>query len=410
MSPSRPLFRLALVLALGSNLLATSVAGTIEPALEPDPAVLRALARLERNQAVVLGNARVLGEFNQVARRFQLDRTGPLGRDYSIKMVWAPDRKRALFTGANHGGPHRLNDVWEFDLGALTWVLLYAPDNPRSYSGLGHDASDVRFENGVLITERGGPAVIGHTWWGITYDLPNRRLLFMNNWDTNQDAAVRQLGGDPADRYRGTPLWSFDPQRKQWELLRTPKPYPRAPFGGMLEFIPDLGGAIWHTNHWMMHATWLYQPRTGQWENLSANAATKDFASASPKTEQVGYYDPTRKIVISQRSDETFHFDVTTRQWSKVRSRPEGAEAWPNGHDAFAPMYFDPVSRHGFLVDFRTNVLWSYDPDSGRWAPLAPEGPPMPKGSKRLAYFDIDHGVLVVIDSTVVWAYRYSRR
>ena len=136
MSPSRRSFQLALVLALGSNMLAGSVAGTIEPALAPDPAVLRALARLERNQAVVLGNARVVGEFNQVARRFQLDRTGPLGRDYSIKMVWAPDRKRALFAGANHGGPHRLNDVWEFDLGALTWVLLYAPDNPAAIPAL----------------------------------------------------------------------------------------------------------------------------------------------------------------------------------------------------------------------------------------------------------------------------------
>jgi hypothetical protein len=386
------------------------VAGAIEPALATDPTVMRALARLERNQAATLGNARVVGEFNQVARRFQLDRTGPLGRDYSIKMVWAPDRKRALFAGANHGGPHRLNDVWEFDLGALTWVLLYPPDNPRSYSGLGPDASDVRFENGVLITNRGGPAVIGHTWWGITYDLPNRRLLFMNSWVTDQDAAVRQLGRDPADLYRGTPLWSFDPQRKQWDLLRTPKPYPRAPFGGMLEFIPDLGGAIWHTNHWMMLATWLYRPQTGQWENLHTNAATKDFASASPKTEQVGYYDPTRKIVVSQCAFETFHLDVTTRQWSKVSSRPEREQAWANGHDAFAPMYFDPVSRHGLLVDFRTNALWSYDPASGRWAQLVPEGPLMPTGRKRLAYFDIEHGVLVVIDGTVVWAYRYSRR
>jgi hypothetical protein len=34
----------------------------------------------------------------------------------------------------------------------------------------------------------------------------------------------------------------------------------------------------------------------------------------------------------------------------------------------------------------------------------------MPTGRKRLAYFDIEHGVLVVIDGTVVWAYRYSRR
>jgi hypothetical protein len=57
-------------------------------------------------------------------------------------MVWAPERKRALYCGANHGVPHRLNDVWEFDLPSLSWVMLYAPDLPRDYAGMGKDFSD----------------------------------------------------------------------------------------------------------------------------------------------------------------------------------------------------------------------------------------------------------------------------
>ena len=397
------------LLALPMALHAETSEGAIRPALAPNPAVLAKLAALQPNQAMLLGNAKVVGDFNAVARRFELDKTGPLGRDYSIKMVWAPERKRALFTGANHGRPHRLNDVWEFDLASLTWVMLYAPDNPRSYGGLGEDPSDVRFEDGILITHRGGPVEIGHSWWGITYDAFSRRLLFMNVWDTNKHAAVRQLGGEPEDIYGGPGLWSFDPQRQKWQMLKTLPPYPRVPMGGLLEFISELGGgAIWHTNHWQMLATWIYRLDSNQWQNLHANAATGDFAEASPQTEQVGYYDPVRKIVVVQRFHDTFVFDIANRQWQKVHSRPENVQSWPHGHDAFAPMYLDPESGHGLLVDFRTNEFWSYDPDENRWSNLFVAVDNIPKGSKRLAYYDVENKVFVILDGTAVWVYRYS--
>ena len=113
-----------------------AAAGSAEPAplkpvLPPNEATLAKLRALRPNQAVTLGQAQVMGDFNDVARRFNLHKTGPRGRDFTIKMVWAPERRRVLFCGANHGVPHRLNDVWEFDLAALTWAMLYAPDLPR---------------------------------------------------------------------------------------------------------------------------------------------------------------------------------------------------------------------------------------------------------------------------------------
>ena len=94
--------------------------------------------------------------------------------------------------------------------------MLYAPDNARGYGDLGKDTSDVEFRDGLLMTKRGGPAVIGHTWWGLTYDPEQRQLLFMNTWVTDKKQAVTALGGDPDELYNGPPLWMFDPAQKTW--------------------------------------------------------------------------------------------------------------------------------------------------------------------------------------------------
>jgi hypothetical protein len=93
---------------------------SVKPLLEAQPGVLENLKSLKNNRAVLLGQAKVLGDFNDTARKYNLHKTGPLARDFTLKMVWAPERKYAHYFGANHGVPHRLNDVWEFDLPSLS--------------------------------------------------------------------------------------------------------------------------------------------------------------------------------------------------------------------------------------------------------------------------------------------------
>lgn len=88
---------------------------SIKPALEAQPAILEKLKNPEANQAVLLGQAKVLGDFNDTARKYNLRKTGPLARDFTLNMVWAPERKRALRCGANHGVPHRFSDVRGID-------------------------------------------------------------------------------------------------------------------------------------------------------------------------------------------------------------------------------------------------------------------------------------------------------
>lgn len=346
-----------------------------------------------------------MGEFNDIARRFGLDVTGPRSRDYSRKMVWAPDRQRAIFCGANHGKPHRLNDVWEFDLAAMTWVLLYAPDNPRSYAGLGRDASDVVFRNGVLMTQRGGPAVVGHTWSGLTYDPAQRCMLFMNIWPINVDPLVSEVGGDPAERYRGPPLWRFDPESRSWSLVKTPPPWPKEALGAMLEHVPELGGTVWHLNNWQLSATWLLDAEAGRWSVIAHRSSSLGFADEAPGRELVGYHDPHHRRLVVQWKNDSFHFDTSARRWRRVASG-EG----PRGHDAFSSLFKNPVDNGGLLIDYPTRSIWTCDAERMQWRREEPRGTPMPDGPRLLAFADPNLRVLVVLDDADVWVYRPQDR
>jgi hypothetical protein len=224
----------------------------------------------------------------------------------------------------------------------------------------------------------------------------------MNTWFTRN--AMKEFGRDPTAYYAGPPLWAFDPAARRWAALKTDPPYPRAPFGGLLEYLPSLQGAVWHANTERMRASWLYLAAENRWRALDANADRGDFQSQAPHTEQVGYHDPQRGLLVAQRGTSTYHFDIAARRWKEVLAAGDDA---PVGHDARTPLYHDPASGQGLLADLPGRALWAYDPDRVRWTRLQPQGSPMPAGKRMLAYVDPARNVLVVIDDTTVWAYRY---
>ncbi len=393
--------------------LRAPAAPKVLPELKAKPEVAKALADLKPGHAVRLGKADVVGDFNDTAKKYDLHKTGPQGRDYTNKMCWAPDRGRALFCGANHGVPHRLNDVWEFDLPSLTWAMLYAPDLPRGYGDFGKDTSDVEFKDGLFVTKRGGPAIIAHTWWGLTYDPEKKALLFMNTWVTEQKKLAEALGGDPKELYTGPPLWAYLPGEGKWKAFKTDKPNPVAIFGGWLEYIPDVG-TVWHANNWQMHGTWKFDYDKPAWTDLKSNGDAKAFEKEAAEPEQIGYYDPKRKMLIAQRHHATHHYDVTKNEWKKVLSGNKDDGLSPFGHDARSVMHHDPATGLGLLTQFSTeqqkpsNTLWAYDPDKTTWTKLKPDGDPMPTGSRQLGYVDPVAKVLIVLDGVNVWAYRHA--
>jgi hypothetical protein len=177
----------------------------VEPVLPTDPAVLAAVDALGDNSACVLGDPTVRQELGDFAKGWhRMKEHGPGGRDYTIKMAWMPDRRRAFFCGANHGSPHRFNDAWEYDLAANTWVLLYVPDYNDRGAITDYDRQVLTLDNGWLRTRRGGPAHPAHTWWGLTYDPTIRAAIWYCAWPSYRlDAKLTAIGKTREDLYRG---------------------------------------------------------------------------------------------------------------------------------------------------------------------------------------------------------------
>jgi hypothetical protein len=379
----------------------------IDPPLAPDPEVTGILDGLGDNSLAVLPATRVAGEFNDLARLFQLDKRGPMGRDFTIKMVWAPERRRALFCGANHGSPHRLNDCWEFDLAANTWQLLYAPDyndsrNERQFN------SKVLLKDGVIQTERGGPVHVAHTWWQLTYDPVRKRLLWMCCWPGQ--GRLHEIYKFPqADLYPGPPLWSFDPARKQWELLKSTPPHPGYAIGTWLEYVPDLGGSLFQ-------GRWLFLSSDNSWKQLAPKGDSQDF----PTIEAVLAYDPANHVLVAHKgtpeiyrdrkgdpTKRTWQYDVRANSWKLTRESKEG----PNGHDAWTPFGYDPVGQVVLVCDLLDQgKFWAYSVRDNQWTLLKPRGAELPKLERVCGYFDPAQNVFVINSSRTTVVYRYKRK
>src|SRR5262245_62160849 len=183
------LLGLGLPAGAAEQISSPAVPVTVEPKLAPDREVLAKIAALPDNTWLKLPPAKTAGNRSWMKGGFADFLGGPTIRSYCPKMVWAPERLRALYCGAGHN-VHPWNDVWEYDLASNTWACLYAPD-PGSLPPKGGNEKELLdwyqknyvCGDGVITTRRGAPVRPSHTWWGLCYDTERRRMVF---WDAHR--------------------------------------------------------------------------------------------------------------------------------------------------------------------------------------------------------------------------------
>lgn len=379
--------------------------------LKPDPKVMAELKNLGENSSLLLPPVNTAGEMNDEVRRLGLDKSGPKPRNYSLKWVWSGDRKRSFFCGGNAGVPHRLNDVWEYDLPSNTWVLLWTPDPDLSQLEGAYSKGDpqarrtvdsaAQVKDGVLMTQRGAPFDPVHTWWGLTYDPNTKAMLWvMGNQNKVGYKFQSNLPWGKID------LWAYYPYENRWEFVRPNENSPPGQNASILEYIPDLKAVLWYTNTWRGESTSLFNSTAKTWKELCGKKEMHGKPDY-PGPEAVAAYDTKNKVLVVHLGGDnregtpapkcTYHYDVVRNKWEKALESNEG----PVGNDSRGPMVYDSAARRCYIVQ---DGLWSYRVEDKKWEKLTPQGPPPPNG---MACYNPELNVTMVDSgSGRVWVYR----
>ena len=401
---------LVVSMVCGMNTYTQDKPAEITPKLEPKKDLLDKIAALKANQGIMLPGPTIMEEMGDFAKGWHnMKKFGPGPRDYTLKMAWMSDRKRAFFCGANHGSPTRFNDAWEYDLASNTWVLLYVPDYNDREAITEYDKATLVVQDGWLRTRKGGPAQVAHTWSGLTYDPNIKGAVWYCTWpDYRLQVKLDCIGAKKEDLYPGPPIWVFYPETKKWEPMKTEKPWPSSDFGSSLEYVPDFKMPIWQTRQ----NSWLLDPATKTWKNI-----TKE-GKAAPM-ESLIYYDTKRKIFIAhwgpnenpEKGKDHYTFKASVKDggvtgWEEVLKTEDA----PVGRDSHSVFSYDPVSSDGLLFENYLRNIWSYNPDKNKWVKMTPEGdaPDFDKEQRTLSYYDIERNVYVVIGYGKIWCYRYK--
>ncbi|MEX1095979.1 MAG: hypothetical protein WED34_08010 [Planctomycetales bacterium] len=429
---------------------AAQAAETTPPA--DDPEVAELLESLEPNTGLYLPKFKTAGEGRDLVSGFSTK--GPDVRDYGNKLAYAPDRGTGMYCGANHGAPHRLNDVSEFHLGSNTWRLLLPPAGgdhgrvDRAHGAIRQNkdveqnkaflrewyTEHVAVKDGYLqTTANGGPVGPWHTWDGIAYDAAAKKLLWaVLDTDEVLKSKVRayaehtgQDAGKLLEQFRpGTGLYAYDPAANRWSRALTdgPRPYLRG-MGGSLIYVPEWKKTIWYCAAQNVSpndfAMWTYDAIANKWEDLKPNGGRSLFDvvhkdKAAPSSEVQMAYSPKHKKLVAVLGDSTYVYDLDRNEW-KGAVVDERNQA----HDASTVFSYDSVND---VFLFLNRLKGQYDPavelrafrlDTNKWETLSPKGElvrKVPYGGLS-SYFDPAHNVFVVYNDTDrMWVYRHATR
>jgi hypothetical protein len=422
-----------------SLFVAANVSAAAEdgPLYKDDPAIAGKIKELGDRSAVMLGKFKVKPD--DAAKSHHALKNGPGRRDYGNKMPYAPDRGTAMYCGANHNVPHRLNDVWEFHLGSNTWHLICKPGTNgsalRAWSNRAGKArkaikagKDVEKNKAFLKGEyadyarkwwsrctvadgylqdkaNGGPVQPWHTWDGVTYDEGTKRLYWAVLDSDNFKQAkhrvhinktrnyAKSTGQDPAKLVAqlkpGTSMYMYDPSKKRWfkQLGEGPFPIMRG-MGGTLHYLPDIDKTIWYacvgnTPGGYDEGMWSYDATANKWTNLIPGGKLRGMVytkKIAPGGELQVAYSPKHKKLVAVYKTGTFVYDVAKNTWARAADNPS------HGHDSVSVFAYDShadvflfVGKKGGRWSTKPWTLSAYDLKTGKWEVVKIKGAQLPQ-------------------------------
>ena len=364
-------------------------------------------------------------------------KNGPGRRDYCNKMVYAPERGTALYCGANHGVPHRLNDVWEFHLASNTWRMICPPGTngtalreltnaerkcnddiakgldveknkaelEKIHAGITKWYQGVEVKDGYLQDKvNGGPVQPWHTWDGLTYDEKSGRVLWAElDSDQYKDEKLRvhreltrsyarATGQDPeklvGELKPGSSMYCYDLAKGRWfkQLGEGPFPIMRG-MGGTLVYMPDRDQTVWYAcvgnvSGGYNEGMWAYSAKSNSWKNLLTGDAVTGMMrqKKAPGDEiQAAYSVKHGKIIVVEK-EMTFSYDAAANKWTRVADHPGFAMDCKSvfAYDSNADVCL-LLSKHGGQWSTEPWKLAAYDIATDKWSEIVTKGDAIPQ-------------------------------
>ncbi len=421
----------------------------VTPSPDDDPAIVARINELPSGHAMFLPSPTVHApEGYESSPWFTY---GPGGRDFSNQMAYAPERETALYAGANHGSPHRLNDVWEFHLGSNTWQTLYAPtggDMRDRRIQWGHakrlidgetltaeelamtDEFRVWWRENVMLHDAGylsindpghGPLDPSHCWDTLAYDSVNHRLVWPLLASRQYGMKVHQWAWDLPERPEIgeglTAMLYFDLETSTWFPYRDQVGAPPVTSNSALSMVA-IGGTefVYAQSHWRDGVTGMFRwdSDTGVWTNMrpndGANLQTLAAEGAFPQLDGLGEYSPDDNAILNvgqgdfvsrEPTARLYRFD--TNEWSATN--PPGVQV----SDASGMLVYASAKGRFVLLkpSQRQSSLFEFDVATETWEEIRFTGPEL-QTSAAFGYYDPRFDVVVLQQRSGrrVWVYR----
>ena len=375
---------------------------------KPQNDLLSQIENLPNNTWMKLPPFKVTGDIEWLKNK-EMSYKGPIIRDYCNKIVWASDRKRALYCGGGHTS-FIYNDVWEYDLSQNTWECLLA--NEDVFEGFTKEGSEneveilrsrIKLQGAAVTSNNGAPIRISNTHCNLTYDPIRHRLIlcdvFRGLWATKKDLISKavDLNIDTLIKKESL-LFQFDPEKRKWEPW---KDVPYSSETAPLEYIPD------------QKSLWLRFGKSYMLDE-SKNKELIDLKESGngPGLGYLTAYDPESKVIVAVQGKNTFSFSFATNQWQLLHNG-----TGPYGIIPKSSFCYDSISKKFILVTSETTpCLWVFDLKKNEWSNPVTSGD-IPVPGSFICYFDPVHNVTVLYsgyieDKTRKWSifvYRHTK-
>lgn len=390
-----------------------------EAPYDDDPAIIKILAELGENEAVVLPASKLGPKATEKAAKGRYQ-GGPGTRDYCNKMPYSTTRQTAIYAGGSHQ-TYRPNDVWEYHLGSNTWHMLFPHEggNHAHIKGTlygvlrpqlgGRKVSltqkqqaewnttakwwkeNVIVKDGVISTKSGGPIMPAHTWDAFTYDDQVGRLYWASGAHPGGHPFYHAgLTGTPLEEVEAkmnpdnTSMWMFDPAAEKWRVYRNTGEQPEfRGMGATMQYLSDLKQSIYYVAASNVSPgafeMWMFNAKTNQWKELKPNGGKSISELAlklgeAPMSEQQVAYSPTHKKLVAVLKNDTFVYDVSKNEWAKVNTDDR-----IYGHDAKSTFVYDSNADLFILANPRHETpLAAFSLATKQWHVIKPTGADIP--------------------------------